>query len=417
MVGGERLRWWRGSRAKGRHAGSAAVAVGLVVAVALPVAAVGPGGSGGSGGPRWEAIRLTGTVGSIHIVVDTNNAGQAIGWGVTPDAEWRSFVWDGEKLKAPPALPDGTEPQFQALNEKGQIAGYDKAPDGTRRPVLWDAAGRPKALGVHDAVQVRDLNERGQVLIDMRPHQRDLLHDGERVLALDPPGPAGSTTPTQGFQLNDEGRVLADTLPPRGSPERARAFVWRAGGSTYVPEPEGAEGQNVTAAGFNEKGLVAAQAEHPVTHRQTPYLWDEAAGDGNGVRVLPNIPGTDHSRLSSRIGTLNDRGQAVGTGLNSTTGKRHAVQWTDGRPTELGSVLGGDSEAITVNASGDAVGWNLTDRGVPHAVLWREGRTHVLGTPPGYVSSRAGLVTDRGDAAGTAISETGDTHAFLWTRR
>ncbi|MFE0761878.1 hypothetical protein [Streptomyces smyrnaeus] len=401
----------RGGRPGARRAVLAAVSAALM-ATALPATA-----AAAESVPRWTAQRMTGSVGSMHVVTGTNNRGQVIGWGVTPDAEWRSFLWDGERLTAPPTLPDGSEPQFQAINDRGQVAGYDKLADGSRRAVLWSADGRPRALGATGIVGVQDLNERGQVLIDRRPHQRDLLWDGERLRTLTAPGPDEAAAPTQGYQLNDRGQVLANTYPrltPAPQPHPERTFVWRDGASSWVPTPPGTgEEAVVLPAGFTERGLVAAEVSDPSDPSgHHPYL----AWRGK-VTPLPPLPGTGYPALSRRQDSVNERGDTVGTVYDPQADKLRAVLWSHGRPRELGGGSGGDNRAVVLNERGDVAGWSVTARGVPHAVLWRDGRMHVLGTPEGHVSSRAAFVTDRGEVSGTATSERGDVYAFLWRRR
>jgi probable HAF family extracellular repeat protein len=108
---------------------------------------------------------------------------------------------------------------------------------------------------------------------------------------------------------------------------------------------------------------------------------------------LPSVAWTLQNGVVTELSTLggaaaqawgiNDAGQIVGASDTSTSGLTHATLWQNGAPRDLGALLGGHfSEAVSINASGLAVGFSTLaetsngttlDFGDRHAVIFRNG--------------------------------------------
>jgi probable HAF family extracellular repeat protein len=153
------------------------------------------------------------------------------------------------------------------------------------------------------------------------------------------------------------------------------------------------------------------------------------------LRDLGALPGNN----SSDISEMNRHGLGVGesevASLNPTGGfqSRHAVIFHHGRVHDLGTLPGGtESNASAVDDTGLIAGF--ADTGVPnpgsiigpwgtdvHAIIWRRGRMHDLGTLGGPQSG-VDTMNDRGQIVGDSnldatinpLTGVPTTHPFLW---
>jgi probable HAF family extracellular repeat protein len=98
-----------------------------------------------------------------------------------------------------------------------------------------------------------------------------------------------------------------------------------------------------------------------------------------------------------------------------TGGETHAVLWTKGILTDLGTLGGSFSSATDINPAGQVVGgsWITPGQFVSHAFLWVKGVMTDLGTLGG-ASSFASGINPRGQVVGYSDMATGETHAFIW---
>jgi probable HAF family extracellular repeat protein len=122
--------------------------------------------------------------------------------------------------------------------------------------------------------------------------------------------------------------------------------------------------------------------------------------------------------LNSDATALNDNGQVVGEAQNAA-GSYHAFSWTPGGGmVDIGTLsgLGGDSNAVGVDANGEVAGNASTpDGSVSHAFFWTSGSgIHDLGTFGGP-SSLAIAISEAGQVVGWAATASGYDHAFSWT--
>ena len=113
---------------------------------------------------------------------------------------------------------------------------------------------------------------------------------------------------------------------------------------------------------------------------------------------------------------INNGGQVAGWATDST-GYGHAFLYSGGAMQDLGT-LGGSSEALGINNSGQVVGLFVFTRGsngtTDHAFLYSGGQMQDLGTLGGVLSVAYGI-NDSGQIAGDAPTTSGDPHAILYS--
>lgn len=158
--------------------------------------------------------------------------------------------------------------------------------------------------------------------------------------------------------------------------------------------------------GLNNRGLVvgAVDALH------TPFFSYAAVWDGHkatGWEAISTIP--------TFATAINDAGQIAGYTVGMYS--RQAMLWRGGTATALPAVGGDYGGAISINASGDAVGESSTaGNQASHATLWTNGSAIDLGTLGGGLSSIAWDINDRGDIVGnsTISDDYSISRAVLW---
>ena len=114
---------------------------------------------------------------------------------------------------------------------------------------------------------------------------------------------------------------------------------------------------------------------------------------------------------------INNSGQVVGWGINSS-GDYRAFLWSSGAGMQdLGTLGGTDSYGHGVNSSGQVAGYSyLTGTTISHAFLYTSGSgMQDLGTLGGDASYGYGGVNDSGQVAGYAKTADNKGRAFLYT--
>lgn len=82
---------------------------------------------------------------------------------------------------------------------------------------------------------------------------------------------------------------------------------------------------------------------------------------------------------------------------------------------DLGTLGGDNSEAIWLNEMGEVAGSaDLPGSQIHHAVLWKNGKIHDLGTVPGDPCSRGRGLNSHGQVVGGSSDCSNFLHAFLW---
>jgi probable HAF family extracellular repeat protein len=175
---------------------------------------------------------------------------------------------------------------------------------------------------------------------------------------------------------------------------------------------------------------------------------------GGTRTTLPDLSSYGGGGFSSASG-INDHHQIVGSSDNES-GYSHAVLWSNGTITDLGTLGGTQSAAYAINNMGQVTGWAHTATEATDVFLWSNGTMTDLGTfgldpvgeainnhgvivgqsgngawiwssgvfqnlnnliPPGsgFTLDNATAINDNGQIAATGRNSTGQEHAFLLT--
>ncbi len=268
-----------------------------------------------------------------------NDRGEAVGFSETrvpdPDGEdvcgfgtkltCRPFLWRHGHMRALPTV-GGNNGQANAINERGQIAGFAETavPDSTclagaasktDSPVIWED-GRAHALptvGSDPDGQAQGINERGQAV-----------------------GYSGNCTTALHAVVWEDGMAFA--LPGLG-PERSN-IAWA----------------------INNKGQIVGESRSADGTTFLAVLWKDRV-----ITNLGTLPG-DHAALATGI---NSQGQVVGSTVDSGFNWSRAFIYQDGVMKDLNTMFPADSNLFatmgnTINERGQISGMATVLSG-PHA--------------------------------------------------
>ncbi len=202
-------------------------------------------------------------------------------------------------------------------------------------------------------------------------------------------------------------------------------------------------------------------------HEPAPRALDindsgEIVGDSQGAFVisggirttLPDLSSYGGGGFSSASG-INNNGQIAGAS-DTASGYSHAVVWSNGTITDLGTLGGTQSAAYAISGNGQVTGWAHTASEATHVFVWSNGTMTDLGTfgldpvgeaindhgvivgqsslgawiwsggvfqnlsnliPPGsgFTLGNATAIKDNGQIVASGSSAQGQEHAFLLT--
>ncbi len=112
---------------------------------------------------------------------------------------------------------------------------------------------------------------------------------------------------------------------------------------------------------------------------------------GGQMTTLPDLASSGYSDAKG----INNNHQIVGVS-NNASDFAHAVLWSNGTITDLGTLGGTQSAAYAINGLGQITGWAQTATGATHVFLWSGGMMTDLGTfgldPVGEAINNHGVI-------------------------
>jgi probable HAF family extracellular repeat protein len=253
-----------------------------------------------------------------------------------------------------------------SINDSGQIVGSSWDSSGRERPCLFDPTGGGantdlRTLGGDSGI-ARAVNASGQIVGYAYDSGRYV-----RACIFDPTG-AGNNI----------------ELPTLGS-NQSRAFA------------------------ISNSGQIVGSVFDSTRHSWRACWFDP---EGGPAKVLGPSVGT------SLALSVNDRIQIVGYAFTSSGFRAYLFNEQDVTSNvNLGTLGGPDSDASSINNSGQIVGWAGSGSGYPHACLFDPtggGANIDLGTLSGYERSSAYFINDVGQIIGSAYNSEDQRHACLF---
>jgi hypothetical protein len=304
----------------------------------------------------------------------------------------------GEHRMSPAMEPDATDPgwriafigdavSIRAVNNRGEVIGYDYAASPMETAFRWSEPGGPRPIGPGDPVAI---NASGHVAANasLADFGRAYLWDARRgVQQVSSPVPG---RPVHVTDLNATDVVVGQYTVQRQGRTLPRAFRWspRRG-----------------AVPLNGQGEAAGATAVNTSAEVTGYRGSEAVrwGRRGGLHMLGVSGwGVDINRSGVVVGV--DPGGAV----------ERAWRWTPGRGVKWLEDAGGCSSAAEVGRNGRAAGYVCTGDGTAAAVWTSAGTLRQLPSPPDVSSCRGEDINDQGDVSGVCEAD-GGPQAAWWS--
>jgi len=290
----------------------------------------------------------------------------------------------------------GESSSAYGINNNGEIVGDSWTTNGVEHAFLY-TGGKMTDLGTlsgraSDESHARGVNNSTQVVgyaISTNGSQAFLYTTGT-MIGL---GPASANS--LAHSINDSGQVVGDWSADGGG-----AFLYSGGvmGNIGVS----------TARSINNNGQIVGwkPAYGSVNHA---FIYDV----GTGLKDLGTTPGMEDSYAYA----INTNGQIVGSAIISNN-QDHAFLYSTGVMTDLGTLGGTASDALSINNSGQVVGLSETTNG-QHAFLYSGAKMTDLNdhipANPGWTLTQAIAINDSGQIVGFGFNPSGQSHAFLLT--
>jgi probable HAF family extracellular repeat protein len=209
-------------------------------------------------------------------------------------------------------------------------------------------------------------------------------------------GTLGGATTVANY-INNRGEIVGTSRTAVGF---QHAFLYRDG----IMEDLGTLGGNESAANIiNDRGEIGGAADDP-TRARHGFLYDRGTMSDLGA-----LPGSTFSTVFG----LNNRGELVGGSQLPGTSVFHAVAFSAGGVTDLGTLGGPSSFAVHISDAGEATGRADLPTGLSRAFLYTGGVLYNIGVLPGDTVSFGRSLNNRGDVVAQSCGSSG-CRAFLW---
>jgi probable HAF family extracellular repeat protein len=312
-----------------------------------------------AGAAAMYTVTDLGTLGgSGSAATAINNAGQVVGWANTASGVSHAFLYSGGQMQDLGAL-SGTISVATGINNSGQIVGSYQSDQGVGDPIsaFLYTGGQMQDIGIINSipsnVAVGGINDSGQFVGQMTLGGAPFLNTGGQMYAF------AGFHPGWARMVNSVGQVVGATTWEiiQGGSRGKNAFLYSGGQIVYL-NGSGPQTTNSDAYAINNAGQVVG------------YVGNDAfLYSGGIVRDLGTIPGG----LDSRAYGINNSGEVVGSagiGQDAT----HAFLYAGGSMVDLNGMIGPASgwtleQATAINDVGQIVGFGLNSTGQSDAFL------------------------------------------------
>ena len=247
-----------------------------------------------------------------------NNSGQVVGRYLSENWTDNAYLWEnGQRTDL--GYFGGISSFASDINEAGQIVGKFNTTQEKWFPFLWQN-GEMINLGTlgYDAAAAQGINNQGQVVgysgLALHVTHAFQWENGNMIDLGTLPGYNGSSA----YDINDSGQAVGYSL--NSLTKQEHATLWSNGQITDLGT---LGGNKSTAVAINNKGQVVGfgntTGDGGLAHG---FIWEDGKmADLNSLIVLED---KEPAWFLQQVSGINDRGQIVGQGINSATGKNHA---------------------------------------------------------------------------------------------